>query len=174
MPDEEVKKRRGLSGLFEHLSELLEVVADIQEGQELNRSGEIRSHSGKVSGLYGLRIRSGIGGEGGGPVFEHFGDIGSRGGRATVNDEREPVVDLFEDDNKITVVAEIPGAQEDNINVTINDGQTLILKACSGDRKYKKELTLPHPVQEKPLQSSYLNGIFSVVLVRESKRAGTD
>jgi HSP20 family protein len=171
MPEEETKKRRGLSGLFEHLNELLDVVADLQEGKELNRSGEIRSRSGKVSGLYGLRIRSGLESEGAGPVFEHFGDIGSRGGRATVNDEREPVVDIFEEDNKITVVAEIPGAQPDNIEVTIENRQTLVLTACSRERKYRKELNLSHPVLEKPLQSSYLNGIYSVILLKEADPA---
>ena len=83
MPEEETKKKRGLSGLFDHFNDLLDVVADLQEGQELNRSGEIKSRSGKVSGLYGLHIRSGLEGEGGGPVFEHFGDMGNRGNRGS-------------------------------------------------------------------------------------------
>ena len=55
----------------------------------------------------------------------------------------------------------------DEIEVTVENGRTIILKATARDRKYRKELTLSHLVNEKPLQSSYLNGIFSVVLERE-------
>lgn len=169
---EETKKKKGLTGLFDHINELLDVVSDLQEAGEINRSGEFKSPSGKVSGLYGLRIRSGIEGDSS-PVFESFGDVRNRGGRNTSGDEREPVCDLFEEDNKITVVAEIPGVQADKIEIAVENGRTLILTAAARDRKYRKEIVLAHEVSDRPLQTSYLNGIFSVVLARESRPALT-
>jgi HSP20 family protein len=172
MPDDQDKKKHGLGGLFDHINDLLDVVADLQDGGEINRTGELKSRSGKVSGMYGLRIRSGIEGERP-TVFEPFGDVKSRPGRTATHDEREPVVDLFEEDDRITIVAELPGVQSDNIEVAVENGRTLILKASNRDRKYRKELTLSRQVNEKPLQCSYLNGILSVVLQKETNPALT-
>lgn len=96
-------------------------------------------------------------------MFEQFGNIARRQGSSLVNDEREPLVDMFEESNQITIVAELPGASEESIETTI-EGDRLTLTAASRERKYRKELPLPYAPSKKPLKRSYLNGIFSMVL----------
>lgn len=168
MTDEDItEKKTGLRGLFERLNEFLDVVSDLQEGAELLRQGEIRSKSGRVSGLYGMRIKTGFDGN---TIFEHFGDIGTSEGRGCFTEEREPLVDIFEEQNSITIVAEIPGAFADSIELTIDDeGKHLTLKARSNERKYCKQLALPISVRNSG-SHTYLNGIFSAVLLKESEK----
>lgn len=163
---EEKKKKFGLADLFEGLNSLIDLVSKVQERGEIEKTGEFKTDGG-VSGVYGVHIRTAAGGA---PVFEQFGNVGRGAKTGVIHDEREPLVDVFEDDDTITVVAEIPGASEDSIEVTI-DGATVTLSAAARDRKYRKELTLPCEVRREPVKRSYLNGIFSLVLVRQLQPA---
>ncbi len=164
----DTKKKAGLSEFFEGLTGLIDLVAKLQEQEDGSRahSGEFKSPSG-LSGVWGVRIKAGTGGA---PTFDHFGNIGSNNKGGVVNEEREPIMDIFEDGNTLTVVTELPGASEDSIDVTI-DGTLLTISASARDRKYHKEATLPCQVSCEPLKRSYLNGIFSLVLACENQPA---
>jgi HSP20 family protein len=167
MPSEEKGPghKNGLSGFFEGLNTLLDIVSDLQDedGGQISRSGEFKSKSGRFSGLYGIRIKSGVDGS---RDFERFGDIRSQEGRATVSDEREPMIDVFDETDSLTVVAEIPGVTGDSIELDVGD-RTLKLKAASGERRYRKEVALPEDVDATPLSRSYMNGILSVSLAKK-------
>lgn len=49
-----------------------------------------------------------------------------------------PVVDIYEDDSKIYIQAEMPGVEKDQVKVTLNDENVLIIK---GQKKRNPEYT---------------------------------
>lgn len=169
MTEDKQTDKKGLGSFLEGLNGLLELVNKLQEqGTEgVSKSGEFKTDSG-MAGVYGVHIRTA---QGGAPVFEQFGNIGRRQGGGLVNDEREPLVDTFEEESQITLVAEIPGASEESINIEI-DGSHLVLTAAARDRRYRKELELPFELASEPLKRTYSNGIFSIVLLRAVQTAG--
>ncbi|MBU4311329.1 MAG: Hsp20/alpha crystallin family protein, partial [Candidatus Omnitrophica bacterium] len=85
-----------------------------------------------------------------------------------VEEEREPMVDVFDEKDHILVVAELPGVEEANIKTEIKDDILNIL-AEKGDRKYKKEVLLPSKVETEPITSAYKNGILEIKLKKQGK-----
>jgi HSP20 family protein len=90
----------------------------------------------------------------------------------------EPSLDVYEDPDKITVRAELPGMEKENINVSL-EGNTLTI---AGERKHEEErkegntfrserffgrfqrsVTLPQPVDVNRLQANYKDGVLSIV-----------
>lgn len=145
---------RGLSGVMDLLSEMAEA------GQrEIVRTGEIRGLSDKVRGVYGFSIRTGLGDT---PVIETFGNIRETESGPVVADVREPLIDVFDEGEKIVVVAELPGVEEDSISVELS-GDILALEAKGGERKYFKEILLPCAPLPGPRERSCRNGILRLV-----------
>jgi len=72
----------------------------------------------------------------------------------------EPIVDLFEEDDGVHVVVEIPGTEEKEIDLGINE-ETLSL-VVNGKRKYKKEINLPRPARPEDMVWTYRNGILDI------------
>ncbi|MFA5772551.1 MAG: Hsp20/alpha crystallin family protein [Thermoplasmata archaeon] len=69
---------------------------------------------------------------------------------------REPLVDIFDEKESITVIAEMPGVNEKEIETTLEKNT---LKISGG--KYSKELKLPS-TPEKIVEKTYKNGILEV------------
>jgi len=84
--------------------------------------------------------------------------------------EREPIVDIFEEEDQIRVMAELPDVEENQINLNM-DNNTLTISTDTPDRKYYKKVELPDPVQKDSIESSYRNGILEVKL-KKIKDAG--
>ncbi|MBI4533989.1 MAG: Hsp20/alpha crystallin family protein [Candidatus Melainabacteria bacterium] len=160
MSEEEKKGKPGLGNFLEGLNNFVDIVVKLQETGEILREGEFKGKEGEVSGVYGVRIKTG--GPDRGPSYEPFGNVKKGSNGPLVADEREPLVDVFNEKDAVTIVAEIPGAAEESIDVSI-DGCTLRLRAKARDRKYYKEVTLPTAVEDMPRERSYLNGMFSIV-----------
>ena len=99
----------------------------------------------------------------------------------------EPNLDLYEDKDKITVKAELPGMRKEDIDIALV-GNTLTI---SGERKHEEEreegdtyraeryfgrfqrsITLPSPVDANKIQASYKNGVLTITLPKaeEAKR----
>jgi HSP20 family protein len=95
-----------------------------------------------------------------------------------------PALDVYEDKDKITVRAELPGMKKEDIEVSL-DGNILSL---SGERKEEKEgqegepyrseryfgrfqrsLTLPTRVQAEKIQASYKDGVLTVTLPKSEE-----
>jgi len=138
------------------LNELGNITQDItrmvEEGKtEMSRTGEISfDKSQKRKGMYGISVR--MGGDGM-PKIDTFG-------RRPKDDTREPIVDIFEEEKRVQVIAELPGVDENEISVALK-GTTLTIKAGKGERKYKKEIDLEIPVKGEP-KTKYKNGILEI------------
>lgn len=126
-----------------------------------------RAEEGKVFGpyVYGFSITIGPDGK---PIIKEFGNIRRTAGRPKITEEREPLVDVIEDKNTITIVAEVPGVSKENIDIKIRD-MRLVISAASGDRKYYKEIELPAKVKPESAKASYKNGVLEIRLEKEKE-----
>jgi HSP20 family protein len=149
-----------LGGLFTGLGEFIGQVAKLAEKAELENTGVSVEPRRPPHGMYGVSVRVGPTG----PVLSRFGTIKPtlEPGAAEV---REPLVDIFENEKKITVIAELPGAEEKDIKVEV-EGRTLKISAGSKDRKYSKEVELPAAVTAE-LESTYTNGVLELKLKKK-------
>lgn len=150
-----------LGGLFQGIEKIIDLAAELKEkGGEVKREGEIDlSHLKKgMKGIFGVSIKTAVGGE---PVVEEFGNIKKTQEGATVKEEREPITDLFDEEEEIIIMVEMPGVGEGDIRLDLKD-DILEIAAQSGDRKYHKEVLLPAKVKPETLTSSYKNGILEI------------
>ncbi|MGB9740366.1 MAG: Hsp20/alpha crystallin family protein [Candidatus Bathyarchaeia archaeon] len=83
--------------------------------------------------------------------------------------EPKPLVDVFEDDSEVVVVAELTGFTRENLRITAKD-QQLILSAEALDRRYHKSLNLPSQVIPNTLRTTYKNGVLEVRLKKTAEK----
>ena len=122
----------------------------------MSRTGEFSlDRSKKIKGMYGVSVR--MGGDGM-PRVDTFG-------RRPESETREPIVDVFDEADRLQVIVELPGVEEKDIAVELKDS-TLYLTAGKGERKYKKEIDLGIPVKGEP-KKQYKNGILEINLKKE-------
>jgi len=145
----------GLAGLLRGLGDFLNLAERLAEQGEREVSQEREfSSPGGVRGVYGFSVRMGTGGA---PTVERFGNVRATNEGPVVSDTREPLVDVFDENDEIVVVAEVPGVQEKDIHVEI-EGDVLALSATGPKRKYEKEVLLPAAVDPAARRQSYQNG----------------
>jgi len=83
--------------------------------------------------------------------------------------EKEVLVDIFEEDNHLKIIAELPGVEEGDIKVELKENR-LIISADTPQRKYHKEVALPCAVKGEP-ETSYKKGILEIELEKEAEHA---
>lgn len=90
----------------------------------------------------------------------------------------EPAVDVYDDKDKITVRAEVPGMKKEDIQISVERNTVTI----SGERKeeekreegntfrserfygrFQRSITLPQPVDSSKIQATYRDGVLTVV-----------
>lgn len=162
---EDIKIDLGLGGIFKGVESLLETVARLaQTGATEFREEreEVRGEKGKeVKAVYGVSVKVGLGGE---PKVETFGNVREEEGKAPViEDVREPMVDVFDEEDHVLLVAEMPGVNEQDIRYDV-EGDVVSLSAETEDRKYHKELLLPAAVTAARAESQLNNGVLELKL----------
>lgn len=147
-------------GFFKGIGDLIDLVSKMEEeGKgEVRREGGFTSPSGKVKGVWGYTVKTGIGGK---PTVEPFGNIKKTPKGPVVEEEREPIVDIFDEEDHLLVIVELPGVNKENITTDVR-GDVLTIKASDGDRKYSKEIVLPGKIDSGTLTTSYKNGILEI------------
>jgi HSP20 family protein len=156
----------GMSGFFGGLGTLLEKIGELAEtGGELQKTGEIRGKDDKLRGVFGFNIKVGLGDEG--LKIEPFGNVrkDKETGRPVVHEVREPMVDVFDEQDHVLLVAEMPGVSETDVHIELKD-DILTLSAARGDTKYSKEVLLPHAFTAAQMSHTCRNGILKVKLTK--------
>ena len=151
----------GLGGIFKGIEKLVDLAAELKEkGGEVNKEGEIDlGHLKKgMKGVFGFSIKTAVGGK---PVVESFGNIKKTPQGPKVEEEREPITDVFDEKGEVVVMAEMPGITEEGISLDLK-GDILAIKAVNGHRSYYKEVLLPSKVRPDTLTSNYKNGVLEV------------
>jgi len=155
---------QGLGGLLKGLGDLVERIATLSEQDAVKENGTftIKGLGERAQGVYGISIRSGIGGI---PQVERFGNLRATDAGPEVAEAREPLVDLFDEDGELVVVVELPGVDEADIRIVLH-GSVLALETV-GTRRFSRELTLPSEVEQAPVHQ-YRNGILEIRLRKVS------
>jgi len=148
-------------GLFKGLGNLIDLASKMSE-EGVEKRGEIKGLPKGVKGVYGFSIRT-LAGK---PVIESFGNIRETAKGPVVEEVREPIVDVFDEEDHILVIAELPGVSEDKIKVEVV-GDILSLTASDKDKKYAKEILLPGKVKPDSVKTFYKNGILEITLKKE-------
>ncbi len=149
----------GFGNLIEKLGELAET------GRTLSQSGEIKGldPKGKARGVYGVSIKTGLGDRGQEEVkVEPFGNIRPQpNGEPVIDETREPLVDVHEEDDHVLVLAEIPGVSKENVELDLS-ADRLSIFAKRGEVTYRKEVTLPERFPEDKMVWECKNGILKI------------
>ncbi|MDI6761733.1 MAG: Hsp20/alpha crystallin family protein [Thermodesulfobacteriota bacterium] len=150
-----------LGGLFKGIEKLIDLAAELKDsGGELKKEGEIDLGHLKegMKGVFGFSIKTAVGGK---PIVEPFGNIKKTPKGPTVEEEREPMTDVFDEKEEIRIYSEMPGVNEEDIKIDIK-GDILNISAHGVERKYHKEILLPVQVKKEALSYTYKNGILEI------------
>ena len=156
----------GLGGILKGFGDLVEKLGELAKtGEQLSRTGEIHGAGKEVKGIYGFTVKVGLGDDR--PRVEPFGNIRKdrESGHTVVQEVREPVVDVFEEQDHVLVVAEMPGISAEDVQITVED-DLLTISAERGDKKYRKEVLLPAGFAREKMQVSCNNGVIEIKCVK--------
>jgi len=130
--------------------------------------GEVKKEIGPF--VYGYSVTIGPDGK---PVVREFGNVRSGEDRPlkAIQDKREPLVDVISSGTDVRVIAEMPGVNKEDINVTVNE-KAMTISVDREDRGYYKKLELPGIVDPKGARSTYNNGILEVTIPLKSSGEG--
>jgi HSP20 family protein len=130
--------------------------------------GGVKKEIGPI--VYGYSVTIGPDGK---PVVREFGNVRSGEGKPlkAIQDKREPLVDVVSSGKDVRVIAEMPGVNKEDINVTVNE-KSVVISVDREDRGYFKELELPGVVEPKGARSNYNNGILEVTIPLKSSGQG--
>ncbi|MDH5754729.1 MAG: Hsp20/alpha crystallin family protein [Candidatus Bathyarchaeota archaeon] len=87
--------------------------------------------------------------------------------------EPEPLIDILEENNEITVVAQFAGFKRENLKIHVKN-QRLTLSAEASDRKYYKSLNLPKKVIPNTIRTTYKNGVLEIRLRKAIEEKAVD
>lgn len=154
--------KAGFEGILGGLTDLVEKLGELAEkGESLSRTGEIHGKDKDVKGVYGFSVKVGLGGEE--AKVEPFGNIrrDEKTGESFVHEVREPMVDVFEEEDHTLVVAEMPGIGAKDVQINVKD-DLLTINAKRGGKKYRKEVLLPRAYPREKMVVSCNNGILEI------------
>ncbi len=115
--------------------------------------------------FYGFSINQRSGEE---PEIREFGNIHPEGDRIEIG-ERRPMVDVFDGDKTVQVVAEMPGIEKADVELSA-EGRNLEIKAAHGDRRYHELVDLPADVDIDSARATYKNGVLDITLSKIAKK----
>jgi HSP20 family protein len=150
-----------LGGLLKGIENLVDLAAKLKEsGGEISKEGEIDLSNLRkgMKGVFGFSVKTAVGGK---PVVESFGNVKKTPQGPVVEEEREPLTDVFDEDEEIRIYAEMPGVNQKDIKLDLKE-DILDIFAQTGERKYHKEVLLPAKVRAETIVSSYNNGILEI------------
>jgi HSP20 family protein len=132
--------------------------------------GSVRKEYGPF--VYGYSVKIGPDGK---PIVREFGNmkpnlsVGEDKKPLSLQEAREPLVDVIEETDQIKVIAELPGVERDEIQLFATD-RSLTINVNNPERRYHKELEFGSEIDEESASSSYRNGVLEVVLKKRKEK----
>ena len=123
--------------------------------------------------VFGMNMRISPDGK---PIMDSFGSSTSKDSdKEEVKNERDPLVDIYEEDGNIVVVCEVPGVTKSQIELKASPNELEILAEASEtglrQRKYHKIVSLPAEINPDIAKARYMNGILEVKLEKIENKA---
>jgi HSP20 family protein len=81
--------------------------------------------------------------------------------------------DVHEYDDQITVIADLPGVEKNDIDLKC-DGRIVSIRAANDSRSYEERVQLPARVDEHSAEATYNNGVLEVTFDRAEDSADID
>ena len=118
---------------------------------------------GKLRGVYGFSVKTALGSQGERELkIEPFGNIRREpSGQSVVEDVREPLCDVYDEEDHVLVLAEIPGVSKKDVQLELA-GERLTIGARRGEKRYHKEVVLPRAFAAENMQWECANGILKI------------
>jgi HSP20 family protein len=155
----------GLGDVLKGLGYLLDAIQkmDARGVHEMHKVNEFEIPGNKkLKGVYGFRVRVGGLGE---PTFQSFGNLKTNAGQVEIGEKWEPILDVFDEGDCILIVTELPGIDNDELQLEVIDNYLVI--NASGARIYEKKVLLPCAVEEDSISSTCKNGIIEIILYKK-------
>ena len=152
-------RRRNPFDMFGDFDEIFEDM--LREMESMQEQGD-RASGGPF--FYGFSMSQRPGEE---PEIREFGNIHQGKDQYEIG-ERKPLIDVFDNDKSVQVVAEVPGIEKEDVHLDI-EGRELEIKAARGDRKYHEVVELPADVDIDSAKASYKNGVLEITLAKVKK-----
>ena len=177
-------KKSSFFGEFDRMmremeKEMVNIIREMESNMPENMTHEIRNSDGSTRReygpfVYGYSVRVGPDGK---PVIREFGNMKPRLESKVsyplgVQDRREPLVDVIEDNNSIKVLAELPGVEKNDIKIYATT-RGLSISVDNMDRRYYKELEFNDEIDRLSAKSSYRNGVLEVCFKKKLEDNGT-
>jgi len=164
MSDKGTRGQVFFSSLFRGIGNLIDLASHMEEEgrDEEKRSGELISPSGRVKAIFGFSIKTALDQM---PTIEarESSDNTSRESRGpVVEEELQPFVDVFDEQDHILVVVDLPGVEEEHIQIEVRGDVLILTTTAGGNRHYAKEIVLPTNVDAATLKSAYRNGVLEI------------
>ncbi|MEM2081944.1 MAG: Hsp20/alpha crystallin family protein [Candidatus Bathyarchaeia archaeon] len=80
----------------------------------------------------------------------------------------KPLIDIFQEKNWITIVADIAGFNKETLKINVKE-RKITLSAKAKDRRYYKSLNLPKVVIPNLMRTTYKNGVLEIKLKKAKK-----
>lgn len=105
------------------------------------------------------------------PHLEDFGNkqIQSDEGESSISEEREPLTDIIESNEDVSITVEIPGVEKDDIDLNATENQ-LEITVDTHQRKYHKIVNLPSDVKPTTTKATYKNGVLDVIILKKERK----
>ncbi len=149
-----------IDGEFERMRRIMDMM--------MQRAMDGDIHMGEPM-VYGFSMKVGPDGK---PVIQQFGNtipksIGDSAERSE-GFAREPLTDVMESEDGITITVELPGVSKEDIDLTVTR-DTVTIKVDTASRKYYKEIPLSAEIDEKNVKATYNNGVLDITLKKLKK-----
>ena len=128
---------------------------------------------GTNSSIYGFRI--GVD-KNGNPNFSELGDIATKMPQkqeeVATDETMELHTEIFEEEEQIRIVIEIPRVDSRNINIRGEEGKVIV--EAFGVENYSKKIPVAEEVEMEKGTASYINGILEILIPRGKRSRETD
>jgi len=80
-----------------------------------------------------------------------------------IRDQYEPLIDVFDEKDKIRIVAEVLGIKKEDVDIYATE-ESLTISVHDENMKFYKEIALPAKVDPKTAVARYKNGVLEIYL----------
>jgi len=95
--------------------------------------------------------------------FRRFEKPQSNSHESDVQEEREPLMDIIEEERDVAIVAELPGVKKEDIHIHATQFNVTI-SVDTVEHKYYKEVALPVEIDPESVAATYKNGVLQIRL----------
>lgn len=87
----------------------------------------------------------------------------------SISDEPEPLTEIIECDNEISITVEIPEVEKKDIDLKPTENN-LEIRADTPYQKYHRNIKLPCKVKPKTTKTTYKNGVLDIIIKRKNNK----